>query len=272
MNLDFKNFYKNIGKIVKGSTVDLSEVEFIYPWSMVMICLLLIERMSDPNKKLILPSKTETKTYLKRMRFDRILSELGYSEAKEELDKIEIPERDNINIHEVMHCYYRDDFNARLGRFISMFRNFGLNESDAQRATALVGELGNNVFDHNLGNWPTTMSGCIIAAQHYPNTHTIEIAVGDPGVGFYGSLKAAFPEITSDIEAIKLGLAGNTGRIGEIRGNGLKLIQQWTLQNFSGKVTIHSGDGLVIVDKSGMRDFEVNRILGTIAQFVINYG
>ncbi len=271
MNLDFNNFYKNIDKIVKGSTIDLSKVEFVHPWSMVMICLLLIERKSDSNKKLILPSETETNTYLKRMRFDKILSELGYHEAKEGLDKVQVPGRNNINIHEVMHCYYRDEFNARLGRFITMFKNFGLNESDAQRATALVGELGNNVFDHNLGNWPTTVSGCIIAAQHYPTTHTIEIAVGDPGVGFYGSLKAAFPDVINDIEAIKLGLAGNTGRIGEIRGNGLKLIQRWTLQNFAGIVMIHSGNGLVIVDKSGMKDTKVNKILGTVAQFVINY-
>lgn len=170
-----------------------------------------------------------------------------------------------------MHCLYRDEFNARLGRFITMFKTFGLNENDAQRATSLVGELGNNVFDHNLGNWPTNISGCIIAAQHYPSTKTIEIAVGDPGVGFYGSLKAAFPEINNDIDAIKLGLAGNTGRIGEIRGNGLRLIQQWTLQNFSGKVMIHSGNGLVIVNKTGMKEYTVNKILGTIAQFMINY-
>ena len=229
------------------------------------------ERKSDPNKQLILPNKPETNAYLKRMRFDNILAELGYIEAKEVLDKVQIPERNNLNIHELMHCYYRDEFNARLGRFITMFQTFGLNESDAQRATALVGELGNNVFDHNLGNWPTNVSGCIIAAQHYPSTHTIEIAVGDPGVGFYGSLKAAFPDVSSDIKAIKLGLAGNTGRIGEIRGNGLKLIQQWTLQNFAGTVMIHSGNGLVIVDKSGMKDTEVNKILGTVAQFVINY-
>jgi hypothetical protein len=152
-----------------------------------------------------------------------------------------------------------------------MFKSFGLNENDAQRATALVGELGNNVFDHNLGNWPTKVSGCIITAQRYPNTKSIEIAVGDPGVGFYGSLKAAFPNVRNDIEAIKLGLAGNTGRIGEIRGNGLKLIQQWTLQNFSGKVMIHSGNGLVIVAKAGMKEYSVNKILGTIAQFMINY-
>lgn len=184
MNLDFNNFYKNVRKIIKDSVVDLSEFEFVHPWSMVMIYLLLIERKSDPNKKLILPNKPEINAYLKRMRFDKILSELGYAEAKEMLDKLDIPERNNINIHEVMRCYYRDEFNARLGRFITMFQNFGLSESGAQRATALVGELGNNVFDHNLGNWPTNVSGCIIAAQRYPNTHAIEIAVGDPGVGF----------------------------------------------------------------------------------------
>lgn len=271
MNLDFKNFYKDINSIIKGSTIDLSEVEFVHPWSMVMICLLLIERISDPNKKLILPNKVETKTYLKRMHFDKILSELGYNEAGDVLTRVDVPERNNSNIHEIMHCLYRDEFNARLGHFITMFKTFGLNENDAQRATALIGELGNNVFDHNLGNWPTHISGCIIAAQHYPNIKTIEIAVGDPGVGFYGSLKAAFPEIKNDIEAIKLGLAGHTGRIGEVRGNGLKLIQQWTLQNFAGIVMIHSGNGLVIVDKTGMKESKVNKILGTVAQFMINY-
>lgn len=179
MNLDFKNFYKNISDIIKGSIVDLSKVEFIHPWSIVMICLLLIERIPDSNKKLILPNKDETKTYLKRMHFDKILSELGYNEAKEALDGLDIPERNNSNIHEVMHCFYRDEFNARLGRFITMFKNFGLNGEDAQRATALVGELGNNVFDHNLGNWPTKATGCIIAAQRYPSTKSIEIAVGE---------------------------------------------------------------------------------------------
>ncbi len=271
MNFDFKNFYKNINSIIKGSTIDLSAVEFIHPWSMVMICLLLIERISDSSKKLILPNKAETKKYLKIMHFDKILAKLGYIDAKELLSKIEVPERKSSNIPEVMHCYYRDEFNARLGHFITMFKNFGLNENDSQRATALVGELGNNVFDHNLGNWPTNISGCIIAAQNYPSIKTIEIAVGDPGVGFYGSLKTAFPDINNDIEAIKLGLAGNTGRIGEIRGNGLRLIQQWTLQNFSGKVMIHSGNGLVVVDKVGIREHIVNKILGTIAQFMINY-
>jgi hypothetical protein len=271
MDLNLDNFYKNSTKLIKDSTIDLSNVEFVHPWSIVMICLLLIERSTKSDKKLILPTRHETKSYLRRMCFEKILNELGYTEEANALCLIGAIRHHTLNVQEITHCLYRDEFNARLGHFLSMFTNFGLNQDDAHRATALVGELGNNVFDHNLGNWPTSVVGCIIAAQHYPRLRKIEISVGDPGVGFYGSLKAAFPNMGSDIEAIKLGLAGNTGRIGEIRGNGLKLIQQWTIQNFCGKVMIHSREGLVTVAKAGMKEYTVNKILGTLAQFVINY-
>lgn len=271
MDLDFNNFYKYTSKIIKGSTIDLSKVKFLYPWSIVILCLFLIERMNDTDKKLILPQDADTKSYLKKMRFEKMLSELGYADEAETLDAVLAPTEPNLNIQELIHCFYRDDFNARLSRFLSIFRNFGLNEEDSSKATALVGELGNNVFDHNSGSWPTTVVGCIIAAQHYPNLRKIEVTVGDPGIGFYGSLKAAFPALLNDIEAIKKGLAGNTGRIGEVRGNGLRLIQQWTIQDFSGKVMIHSGKGLVIVDNEGMKEYNVNKILGTLAQFLIMY-
>lgn len=179
MNLDFNNFYKYINQVIKGSTIDLSNTKFIHPWSMVMLCLLLTERMNKTDKKLILPQDSYAKSYLKRMRLDKILVELGYLEEAKTLEAIDIPTKDNLNVQELQHCFYRDEFNARLNRFISMFENFGLDQNEAQRATSVVGELGNNVFDHNLGNWPTRISGCIIAAQNYPTTKRIEIAVGD---------------------------------------------------------------------------------------------
>lgn len=271
MDLDFVNFYKNINKIISDSVIDLSAVKFIHPWSVVMISLLLIERMEKPDKKIILPVKTEIKTYLKRICFEKLLYEFGYTQEFIELNSFIAPTKDNLNLQEIIHCYFRDDFNARLPRFISMFKNFGLSIEESHRATSVVGELGNNVFDHNLGNWPTNSSGCIITAQNYPRFGRIEIAIGDPGVGFFGSLKAAFPEINTDLEAIKTGLDGKTGRIGEKRGNGLRIIQDWTINNFSGYVAIHSGNGLVIVSKEGMKEYTVNKIIGTLAQFVINY-
>jgi hypothetical protein len=247
MNLEFDSIYNNINKIVKGSTIDLSEVKFIHPWGLIMICLLLIERSESESRQLILPNDLSALTYLKRMHFNNILNELNYINEAKKLEEIEVNEKENLNIQEILHCHYGDEFNTTLGRFIKMFQNFGLSEQDARLATGVVGELGNNVFDHNSFSWPTQIVGSFIAAQSYPASKCIEVAVGDPGVGFKGSLITAFPELKTDKEAIMKGLAGNSGRVGEVRGNGLRLIQQWTINNFTGEVMIHSGDGLVVV-------------------------
>lgn len=262
--------HKNLNEIIKGSVIDLSVLDFLYPWDMVMVSLLLIEKKDLPDKKVILPKNIDILKYLKRMHLPEILKELGYRES-EDFGSIEVSEQYNLNVQELLHCKYRDEFDARLGHFLKMFLNFGMDINDAKLATAIVGELGNNVFDHNLGKWPTDISGCVIAAQNFPKLKKIEFAIGDPGIGFLGSLKAAFPELNSDIEAIKKGLAGNTGRTGEKRGNGLKYIQNWTIKNFSGKLTIHSGEGIIEVSEKKTSESVGVKILGTLAQFVIYY-
>lgn len=271
MELGFRDFYKIANKIIQGPVVDLSEIGFVYPWGIIMVCLSLAERKNLQDKRIILPKKEEILLYLKRVRFDSILEELNYLEAASSLRKIEIPEKRNLNVQEIIHCQYRDGFNAYLEHFIRMFINFGLNDDNAKLATAVLGELGNNVFDHNLGSWPTDVVGCFVAGQNYPIKKMIQFTIGDPGIGFLGSLKSAYPELKNDCEAIKKGLSGYSGRIPEKRGNGLKWVQNWTLNNFSGKLAIHSGACLVEVDKDGMKEWPVNKITGTLAQFMIYY-
>lgn len=264
-------FYRSSSGIVDGHTVDLSRVDVTHPWALGVSCLLLIERQQFTDKRVILPMDEGTLQYLKRMRFDERLKELGYMDAVDRFSSIAIEEREDLNVQEITHCRYVDEFNARLGRFERMFRNFGLNDQDAKRALVIFGELGNNVFDHNLGNWPTNFSGSIVIAQNYPSFKRIECAIGDAGVGFLGSLRAAFPELKDDIAAIQKGLKGYTGRIGEDRGNGLQTIQNWTIKDFHGILNIHSGGGLVQVDEQGIQTKEVMPVVGTIAQFVIYY-
>jgi len=271
MDLNIKTIYKNIGGIVKGSVVDLSEVEFIHPYAVILITLLLVERHKLPNKKLVLPENPDVLYYLKRLHFCDVLKELSYLEEEEHLKKFDLGEKDNLNIQEIVHSRYRDEFSARLERFVKIFKNFGLEENDARLITAIVGELGNNVFDHNALNWPTDISGCFIAAQNYPNKNILEFTIGDTGMGFLGSLKARFPDLKNDIEAIQLGLAGNTGRINETRGNGLRFIQSWTINNFRGNIYIHSGNGLVKIDEKGIKSEETFKIIGTIVQIMLYY-
>ncbi len=272
MDLTFSSIYKSAPDIFKNHSIDLANTTFFDPWAIGMICLKAIEYKNASDKKLILPENTDAISYIKRMHFDKFMNELTYRTFLERLHGMNINERDNLNIHEIMHCDFRDDFSARLNSKIrQMFKNFGMSDADEQRATALVGELGNNVFDHNEGSWPTDVRGAIIVAQHYPKIHKIEVAVADPGVGFLRSLKLASPSPRTHIEAIKLGLRGVTGRIGEPRGNGLQLIQKWTIDNFNGIIRIHSGDGLVIVDQNGQKENVVNPILGTLAELVVIY-
>jgi hypothetical protein len=97
----------------------------------------------------------------------------------------------------------------------------------------------------------------------------IQVVIADFGSGFLASLQSAYPEIQDDISAIKKGLAGFTGRIGEQRGNGLITIQNWTVDKFRGTLSLHSGKGLASVSASGVQTRDVPDVRGTIAQLMI---
>lgn len=260
-----------INKVISGHTIDISGVTFIDPWCMVLLCLLLAKNSEFEDKNIILPNEDDLLTYLKRMHLSDILDKFGYNNAVTSLEPIRISEHPTLNVQEIIHCEFSDEFNSKLEHFLKMFNNFGLSVEDSKLATGLIAELGNNVFDHNLGTWPTSTVGCFIVGQNWPKTKRIHVAVGDVGVGFMGSLVTAFPELRSDEEAILKGLAGFTGRVGEKRGNGLKLIQEWTIKRFSGELLIHSGNGIAKVDKKGISSHGTFDLLGTIAQVVLYY-
>lgn len=271
MDLNFTTIYNNINKIIKGPIIDLSVIDSIDPWSLAMFCLLLVERFKDDNKQIILPKNKNLLKYLKEMSFDKVLEELNYNEQANILQRRQISESENLNIQAIKHCYFRDEIDVVINKLINVFKNFSLNIDDSIRTAHLIGEVGNNVFDHNSLVWPTDISGCFIIIQNYPKTKKVEVVVSDPGIGFFGSLRNAYPELETSLEAIKKGLTGFTGRVGEERGNGLRLIQNWTKIYFSGKIMIHSGSGLVVVKEDKMEEFEVNKILGTIVQLVLYY-
>lgn len=272
MDLTFDTIYEKSGDVFPGHSVNLKGATWFDPWTMGLICLKAIEFKDRPDKALVLPTNSSMLIYLKRMHLNGFLDELTYKSFLQPLERLEIKENDTDTVCEIFHCIFRDELEARLASKVRrMFRHFGLGDVDEALATSLVGELGNNVFDHNDGSWPTSVRGAIILAQHNPTKRRIEVVVADPGIGFRGSLMARDPLIASDVDAIKLGLSGVTGRVGEPRGNGLRVIQDWTINKFAGIVRIHSGTGLVIVDESGQRAKEVLPIIGTLASFVLKY-
>jgi hypothetical protein len=86
---------------------------------------------------------------------------------------------------------------------------------------AVTGEIGNNSFDHNLGNWPD-IPGIFFAYD----INKRQVILADRGQGILATLKRVKPELIDDKEALKVAFTEViTGRAPEERGNGLKFVK-----------------------------------------------
>lgn len=113
-------------------------------------------------------------------------------------------------------------FQARLMKFekeLSEMRTFAENYS---LISAAVGEIGNNSFDHNLGNW-IDVPGIFFSYDLAKG----EIILADRGQGILKTLKRVRPDIQNDAEALRVAFTEVvSGRAPEERGNGLKFVRK----------------------------------------------
>lgn len=109
---------------------------------------------------------------------------------------------------------------------------------------AIVGEIGNNSFDHNLGNWPD-IAGIFFGYD----VHKKLAVLADRGLGILTTLKRVRPELKSDSEALKVAFTEIlSGRFPESRGNGLKFVRQVIAENPIG-LLFRTGDAELVLNK-----------------------
>lgn len=119
-------------------------------------------------------------------------------------------------------CPFRDVFQARLDKMYSAILKKRQDASEAALITALLGEIGNNCFDHNLGQWHD-IPGCWF--DYKTDSAALWAIIADRGRGIYNSLKTICPEITGDQQALETAYTKVvSGRYPEKRGNGLKFV------------------------------------------------
>jgi|SRR3989344_2643947 len=120
----------------------------------------------------------------------------------------------------------------------------------------IVGEIGNNSFDHNLGNWPD-ISGVYFSFD----VNKGQIAIADRGQGVFRTLKRVKPSIKNDEEALLTAFTEKiSGRAPESRGNGLKLVLQIVLDRdiqlefYSGsaKASVNNNDKRLRIQKTDL--------------------
>ena len=119
-------------------------------------------------------------------------------------------------------CQTRDVFSARLGRLGALARR-GLREEDLSLVISVVGEIGNNSFDHNLGQWRDD-PGCWFEMQ--VTGGRLWICIADRGQGVLRSLSRVDPALKDEQTALLAAFERNiSGRAPEKRGNGLKFVR-----------------------------------------------
>lgn len=157
-----------------------------------------------------------------------------------------------------MYCQTRDVFQGRLEKFQSELSRTAPIEI-VSLITAVAGEIGNNSFDHNLGNWPD-IPGIFFSFS----IRDRKVVLADRGQGILTTLKRVRKELTSSTEAMHVAFTETvSGRYPETRGNGLKFVRSIIVSNpFS--LYFQTGDaGLYL--KQGGTDLVIHQAETTIS-------
>lgn len=120
------------------------------------------------------------------------------------------------------YCPDAQSFQSRLGKLETLLKGTPELGEEYSLISAIIGEMGNNSFDHNLGQWQD-IRGIFFAYDMQKRT----IVLADRGQGILKTLRRVRPQIKDDQEALKIAFTEVlSGRAPESRGNGLKFVRK----------------------------------------------
>lgn len=162
-----------------------------------------------------------------------------------------------------VYCPTRAVFEARLQRFSKLLETSGAAGNSFSLIVSAAGEIGNNSFDHNLGNWPDVMGlffGYDISLGH--------VVLADRGQGILTTLQRVRPALYLHTDALEVAFTEViTGRAPEKRGNGLKFVKK-VIQKGAASITFQTGNAKLSME-AGSSKFNIevteDHVRGTLA-------
>ncbi len=132
-----------------------------------------------------------------------------------------------IPISSSFYCETNDVFSARLQSFSMQLERLPELKKIFPLIIAVTGEIGNNSYNHNIGNWPD-VPGIFFAYD----LNKRQIFLADRGRGILKTLERVVPKLKTHSEALKIAFTQYiSGRAPEDRGNGLKFVKDVVLAN-----------------------------------------
>ena len=159
------------------------------------------------------------------------------------------------------YCQSRDIFQARFDHLLKTLPRELKAKNLALLLLAAIGEIGNNSFDHNLGQWRDA-SGIYF---NFDLTSRIA-ALADRGQGVFATIKKVRPKVASDGQALKIAFTEIiSGRYPERRGNGLKFVSKIIKEN-NLELRFFSGQSLILINRDGLKIKKEKKVIpGTLA-------
>lgn len=171
-----------------------------------------------------------------------------------------------VDVQSEYYCQTRDVFEARNNRTPDRLIENGMNDGLAYLIYSMLGELGNNSFDHNLANWPD-VPGVFFAVSY--NGKIGKAIIADRGLGVLNTLKKAVPDLGTDGEALELAFTKKvSSRVMENRGNGLKFVKN-NVNEHNLLLEFNSGNAQIIINHGMNKNNLENKINGCLA--ILNF-
>lgn len=214
-----------------------------------------IENLRNWDRSGILPSfrpSPTSKRYYRREDIENFLRKNNRAEEKNilSLAKEWTFASAPVAIPPSFYCETNDVFSARLQSLSQQFERMPELNEIFPLIVAIVGEIGNNSYNHNIGNWPD-LPGVFFAYDFSQR----QIVLADRGRGVLKTLKRVVPNLKTDEEALEIAFTKYiSGRAPEDRGNGLKFVRDVVLANlfqlqfYSGNAELEMKNGETELD------------------------
>lgn len=156
-------------------------------------------------------------------------------------------------ISQDFYCSNSAIFQARLIKMQDSLISSGKASKIFSLIVAVTGEIGNNSYDHNLGNWPDA-PGIFFGYD----MHKGIIVLADRGLGILKTLSRVKPELNNHQDALLTAFTEMiSGRSPEKRGNGLKFVREVIAKNPI-DLLFRSGDAELTL-KSNSADLNITK-------------
>jgi len=164
-------------------------------------------------------------------------------------------------ISEEYYCQYSGVFQARISKMEKLLIQDKRWKDLAPVLTSITGEIGNNSFDHNLGQWPD-IPGIFFGYD----LNKGQIVLADRGLGVLETLKRVKPELKNHKQAVKTAFTEIiSGRKPEARGNGLKYVRNMIIK-YPVDLTFQTGNAkLTLIGDTMNIEVASDNIRGCIA-------